>query len=177
MGPWDSDLWDRAQWPDFKTQLPCLAIRSEIGCWTGYVGVPSTHSLFEREFELSHVNFCGPTDEIHYIDPGEVPQDAHVDENNPLSALDVIRLPPKLWFFGFDVAHHDDLIPLMALVDQGVAREYPNMPAHRKPTYKNLDYIIAQCAKISEHLVHIDSEIKGRREGRSIVGVWPVTTY
>jgi hypothetical protein len=172
-GPWDSDPYDRAQWPDFKTQLPCLAIRSEIGCWTGYVGVPQTHTFFDIPAELSRVNFFGPTDEIHYIDPGDVPEDAHVDENNPLSALDVIRLPPKLWFFGFDTAHHNDLIPLMAAVELGVEREYPNMPARQKATYKNLDFIIGQCAKIAEELVQADREIKGSK----FVYMKPVHVY
>lgn len=158
-GPWDQDPYDRAQWPDLQTGLPCLAIRAEIGAWTAYVGVPDAHPLYGQSLEYGRVNFCGPTDELHYIEPPEVAPDAYVDENNPLSALDVVRLPPKLWFFGFDAASGRDIVPLMQAVERKMAKTSNLFRAYGgEPSYKNLDYVIEQCAKLAQTLASTEVE-------------------
>jgi hypothetical protein len=48
-GPWDNEP-DKMQWPDEATGLPCLVVRGPMGSWCGYVGIPSTHPAYGKEY-------------------------------------------------------------------------------------------------------------------------------
>lgn len=110
-GPWDSEAFDKRVWKDADTDLDCMIHRGPLGSWCGYVGVPSSHSLFGVEFDdaennerfsinvhggLTFSEACGTIDDdgsgiCHPSDDGD-----HV------------------WWFGFDCAHYRDLTPGMA---------------------------------------------------------------
>jgi hypothetical protein len=148
-GPWRDEPEDRAQWSDGLTGYPCLAIRSTLGCWAGYVGVCPHHPAFGQELEIGHVNWHCYTDETHYIEPPPEDADAVVDVNDPKgSILSCVRMPDYLWFFGFDFAHAGDAIPSAAAMDVHIR----TTPRGTKETYKDLDYVKKTCTKIALEL-------------------------
>lgn len=100
-GPWDNEL-DRKQWLDEATGLPCLITRTEeTGHLCGYVGVPKSHPLFEKDFYQPDVSVHGGLTYsahcqghiCHVVEEGE-------DDN--------------IWWFGFDAMHGGDLMPRMS---------------------------------------------------------------
>lgn len=104
-GPWDSEPIDKKVWKDSKTGLDCMIHRNHTGSWCGYVGVPSGHKLFGKEYNdeltyhlschggLTFTGSCYGMNEdgsgiCHPADDGD-----HV------------------WWFGFDCAHLHDRSP------------------------------------------------------------------
>jgi hypothetical protein len=148
-GPWDGEP-DREQWSDPMTAYPCLAIRSDIGVWAGYVGVYQFHPAFGVELEnLPHVTWHCYTDEIHFIEPPPEDPNAVVDVDDPKgSILATVRMPDYLWWFGFDFAHGGDAIPCMSTMDVHMK----TTPRGRKETYKDLEYVKKTCATIALEL-------------------------
>lgn len=162
-GPWTSELYDRAQWTDRGTGYHCLAIRSDMGVWCGYVGIPPEHPLYGGDVENAPINasYSGPTDDHHYIEPDPPSEFATIDENDPRSALDVISLRPLLWFYGFDCGHHNDINPMSEsmFARTGLSLKFP---ADRKPvpTYKDLDHVVDRCADLAKTLKHFDGRAR-----------------
>lgn len=128
-GPWDDEP-DKIQWPDPVTGLPCLAVRSSMGNWCGYVGVPEGHPYFMKEYGDVDVachgglTFSGSCAEdgsdhgiCHVVEPGE---------------------SDRVWWLGFDCGHAFDLMPGMRLMEGSV--------------YRNLTYVQDQCFLIAAQL-------------------------
>jgi hypothetical protein len=57
-GPWDTEP-DKVQWPDAVTGLPCLAVRSDLGNWCGYVGVSPDHPDHGKGYDDVDVEIHG----------------------------------------------------------------------------------------------------------------------
>lgn len=148
-GPWDGELEDREQWSDPQTGYPCLAIRCDLGIWAGYVGVEPFHPTFGKEIEeLPGVNWWGPTDEHHFIEPWPEDQNSVVDEADPKgSILSTVRMPDYLWFFGFDFAHAGDLIP--AVVGCPGIPKVARANLEHQGTYKDLAHVKKTCAEVA----------------------------
>jgi hypothetical protein len=150
-GPWDAEDVDREQWADPLTGYPCLAIRSDLGCWAGYVGVYPDHPAFGRELDClpGHrgVNFTGYNDDIHFVAPPPDNPDVCVDETDPKSILDVIRMPDHLWFFGFDTAHAGDAIPSVE-----AALVHFKTSGTKFGTYRDIQFVKQCCANIAKAL-------------------------
>lgn len=149
-GAWDNEP-DKVQWPDPATGLPCLAVRSpHTGSWCGYVGVTEDHKWFGIDYDEAQVdidahggltfsNFCSEHAEkeqhiCHIVEPGE---------------------PDRVWWFGFDCAHADDLMPAVAaaLKKYAIEGKYTFM---RWDHYRDLAYIQAECARIAQQLIKKD---------------------
>lgn len=99
-GPWQNE-YDKKQWQDEETGLPCLVVRGPIGALCGYVGVPKSHPLHGEEYwgidvdvhwGLTYAGLCAKNyaeseGVCHKPSPGE---------------------PDNVWWFGFDCAHSGD---------------------------------------------------------------------
>jgi hypothetical protein len=141
-GPWDGEP-DRAEWRDEATELPCLAKRSRLGSWCGYVAVPPGHPWHGVDYDdlegtevhggLTFAGECSPEHGICHV-PAEG------------ESADV-------WWLGFDCAHAWDLVPgLETMLDQvddrlhsrGVWSDYREINI-----YRDLDYVKAECAQLA----------------------------
>ena len=96
-GPWDNE-------PDRKdfthAGYSCFILRNTSGNWCGYVGVPSTHSCYEKPYNDVDVNVHGG---LTYADKcgGHI---CHIPEPG---------MPDDVWWLGFDTAHWGDLSPML----------------------------------------------------------------
>lgn len=129
-GPWHDEP-DKVQWLDPVTSLPCMVRRGGGGGWCGYVGVPKSHPLFEKDYEkpdvsvhggLTFANVCSGDEQgiCHLVEPGE-------DDN--------------IWWFGFDCSHYGDLRP-----------GDPFQFSDRENQYRDLEYVKAQTLDLARQL-------------------------
>lgn len=142
---WPRGLWDKepdkVQWPDEKTGLPCLAVRSHYGNWCGYVGVAEGHPAFGKGYHeidavvhggLTYADACNPAETpergiCHVVEPGE---------------------PDHVWWLGFDCGHAFDRRPAMEAIYN--RRGEPPWPLHA--VYRTLGYVKLECRKLAKQL-------------------------
>lgn len=111
-GEWDNEP-DKVQWTDEATGLVCLAHRSRMGAWCGYVGLPPSHPLYEREYGDIYKNVANL--DVH----GGLTYSAACQPNHdPVTGRGICHVPEpgepdNLWWLGFDCAHAGDLSPDM----------------------------------------------------------------
>lgn len=134
-GPWDNEP-DKIQWQDIATGFPCLARRTDMGNWCGYVGVADGHPHFGKEYGeldiechggLTYSGFCQHNNGICHI-PGE-------------------GEPDTIWWLGFDCAHYMDYCP--GLMRNQFAKE---------SVYRDLEYVKAECSSIAMQLAEFPSQ-------------------
>lgn len=138
-GLWDDEPQDKVQWTDQATGMPCLARRSRLGNWCGYVAVTSDHPAYGEDYHSVAVDvhggltFAGPCQDgpdaqtvCHIPEPGE---------------------PDDVWWLGFDCAHAYDLVPgIYAIrIDAGI-------PVWDGDVYRTLAYVQAECARLAAQL-------------------------
>ena len=123
-GPWDNEP-DRFEW---RSQgFPCLAARSHVGAWCGYVAVPHGHPWHGKGYADIDTNAHGGltysgscTGRIcHIPEPGE---------------------SDNVWWLGFDCAHAGDLYP----------GGHPLFTDHPW-IYRTLDYVRAEVDALALH--------------------------
>ena len=102
-GPWASEP-DKAQWKDAETGLPCLIVRNRMGALCGYVGVPTTHRLYGKEYEHADVVVHGGLTFSEACQHGE-------NEGTGICHIPGKGEPDTVWWFGFDCAHGFDVMP------------------------------------------------------------------
>lgn len=136
-GPWDSEP-DKIQWNDEQTGLTCIAVRNEtLGHWCGYVGVPPMSPNESKHYDQIDVDvhggltFSGPCqdDPEHGI--------CHVPEPGQ---------PEHLFWFGFDCAHCNDLVPYMLILQRKMGHE------NRWDSYRDLNYVRQQTEHLARQL-------------------------
>jgi hypothetical protein len=120
-GPWDDEV-DLQKFKSFDYE--CVIIRNpELGHWCGYCGIPKSHPFYELPYQKAETDF-----DIH----GGLTFGEHAGERYAGIFTD-----DKLWVFGFDCAHCDDLMPAVPLglvVDSDLAN-YKNQQWVRIETY------------------------------------------
>ena len=127
-GPWNNEpdkaLWDHAGYD-------CLMHRhSTSGHWCGYVGVPSDHALYEKNYEdPAFLNF---TEEITYVDFCRDHICHHGDDFKHA----------KVWWIGFDFAHGCDYSPGIGALGS------PN-------NYKTFEYVKRATEAMAEQLAAV----------------------
>lgn len=130
-GPWHNEF-DKRQWMDVETGLPCLIVRGPVGALCGYVGVPKGHPWYKAHYDscdvevhggLTFAGLCQERDPEHGIchigDDGE--------DDHP-------------WWLGFDCAHCDDLAP-------SYVRHYGN-----PGSYRDARYVAAEVEKLARQI-------------------------
>jgi hypothetical protein len=134
-GPWKNEP-DKVQWQDEATGLPCLAVRNHMGAWCGYVGVAEGHKYFDKHYDeanrdgvsvhggLTFARFC-------YPNPNEAEDICHVPGEGE---------PDRVWWLGFDCAHHKDLCPA------------DTSGMFRRGTYRDLAYVQGECRSLALQL-------------------------
>jgi hypothetical protein len=120
-GPW-VDEPDRVEWRSHG--LPCLIVRNKSnGALCGYVAVPPGHALYGlRDLPLDvhgGITYADACNE-HIC---HVPREGE---------------PAHVWWFGFDCAHAEDLVPLFffrVVAPDGPPASYPGEVAYRDISY------------------------------------------
>ena len=132
FGPWQNEP-DKMQYLDQATGLPCLIVRNNSGALCGYVGVSQTHLLHNKYYTevdvdvhggLTFSSACQITDDpsegiCHLTEPG--------DSDN-------------IWWFGFDCAHYNDLVP-----------NFPNNTQHE--VYRDIAYVKKEIERLAKQLI------------------------
>lgn len=154
-GPW-VDEPDRKEWR--YRGLPCLMVRSHLGNWCGYVGVPPGHPWHGKNFDDVDVRVHGG---LTYSDScrGQV---CHVALPGD---------PDDVWWLGFDCCHAEDLAPgMQALLRKSRERDAdlarleeeteakllahdPDMLRILHGTYRDLLYVEAEVGELAEQAV------------------------
>lgn len=105
VGPW-TDEPDKVLWVDPTADLDCMLLRSQLGNWCGYVGVPEGHPWFGAD-----VDDLEPYPDVH----GGVNYADACQEGQGDDAICHTPLPGRsghLWWLGFDCGHAWDFSPL-----------------------------------------------------------------
>ena len=122
---WDDEP-DQKDWTSERHRLPCAIRRTpSMGTLCGYVGIPSGHPLFAKDYE-----------------------DADVDVHGGLTyGADHVAKGPSdgMWWFGFDCAHGGDAMPGLGLDGRAIL--------FSGDVYRNMAYVEAECEKLAGQLV------------------------
>lgn len=133
-GEWQNEP-DRKQW--HHAGFACLAIRSRLGSWCGYVGVPEGHPAFGQKYSSVDVDVHG---ELTYADRCAA-HICHVPEPG---------FPTEVWWLGFDCGHFMDWVP-------GVAgSETMRSTIDDFVTYKTIEFVTAETERLAEQLAELE---------------------
>ncbi len=138
---WDAGEWDAE--PDrvdfHHVGFACLALRNmKYGSWCGYVGVPSSHPDYQRNYNdvdvdchggLTYGDVCDNEHICHVPQPGE---------------------PDDLCWFGFDCNHCWDIAPGSIMLDKKYGFQRGTDPMS---DYRSLSYVRHQIEKLAEQLL------------------------
>lgn len=122
--------------------LTCVVLATNMGHRCGYVGVPNTHPLYEK-------NYNGLDLRVH---GGLTYSDSNL-KNYPIE-----KSNQMLWFFGFDCAHTGDARDF-ELMSEEYKKVYSNQIFRSIDGYgtvKTLEYCIIECESLALQLVHLE---------------------
>ena len=131
VGEWNNEP-DRDQW--VHAGFACLIVRNGSGSWCGYVGVPSDHPDYGKDYDEVDA-------EVH----GGLTYASACAGN--ICHVPAAGMPDDVWWLGFDTAHGGDVVPFVA----GFAATHLAFP-DLGGTYKNLSYIKAETNRLAEQL-------------------------
>lgn len=147
-GPWENEP-KRVEWR--HAGLPCLVRRGMA--WCGYVGVPPGHPLHgvgygQCPVECAHFteySYCTEHEPDYLIDVHggltyAAPCDG--DEADGICHVPAPGEPEDVWWFGFDCAHYDDLVPGYS----GVGVLNPGA------VYRDIAYVQAETERLADQL-------------------------
>lgn len=127
---------DKAQWIDEQSGYDCLIVRNRLGGLCGYVGVPPEHGQYEKHFEEADID-----EQVHgglsfskFCDPAEP------KENGICHVGEVAN--EKVWWFGFDCGHCNDLRP-----------KDHHMLGLAEVVYRDFDYVKNEVTQLAEALI------------------------
>ena len=138
-GPWKTEP-DKRQWPT-EAGLPGLIVRGPVGALCGYVGVPAGHPFHGLHYDqatergmldahggLTFSRGCSSSE-------NEARNICHIAEDGD---------PDDVWWFGFDCAHLNDIIPC-----------YDSFSLRQKygEEYRDVDYVTAEVERLAKQLV------------------------
>lgn len=132
-GPWSKEP-DEIQWVDVETQLPCMILRSSLGNWCGYGGIPVTHPHFGCDYYPVNARVHGG---LTYAGVGEFLHENHA--------------PTGYWWFGFDCAHSGDLWGFNDPLTWAMHKRYP-----LNYVYRNVEYVMEECRQLARQLYEAD---------------------
>ena len=145
-GEWDNEP-DKVQWIDKATGFDCLIVRvPHHGALCGYVGIPPTLSLFEKEYGDERIDRLDCHGGVTFSDRCEPVQ----DESHGICHTGAVA-NDTVWWIGFDCNHGFDKAPAMH-----------NMPHNEllekmySPKYKNIEYVKESIEVLALQLITED---------------------
>lgn len=134
-GPWDNEP-DRE---DFRYKgVPCLILRNGVGALCGYAGVDSSHPLYE----ISENDACLSAH-------GGITYAGHCSE--PICHVPLEGETDDIWWFGFDTAHYQDIVP-------DFTKFMPFTNAELGQSYKDMAYVRKEIEKLVDQLLKVATE-------------------
>ncbi|SRR5213593_3458359 len=128
-GPWQGEP-NRVEFR--HAGFPCILHRGGMGAWCGYVGVPSRHPWYGKDYDdidakvhggLTYAAKCSG----HIC---HIPQEGESEDT---------------YWLGFDCGHWDDVIPGLRLGSLGM------VPVNETfGTYKNVIWVTAETKRLAE---------------------------
>jgi hypothetical protein len=151
-GPW-TDEPDAMQWSDPATGLPCLIVRAALGNLCGYVGVTPGHPAYGVGWaKLNYTAHGG----INFA------ESCSGEPGTGVCHLPSKGEPDKVWWIGFDCAHGFDVLPFGATLAEGIVRRTGRGGRGYDHTYKDIEYVKRQCARLAQQLdAHAKREARG----------------
>lgn len=160
--PW----WREANSLDFEADgLKCAMRRGPLGAWCGYVGVPGNHPWFGLTYNATikpTKDMLGPRDRQDF---GPIDllcaalSGKDIEEEMTISlalrvhggvtytdAFAPYSEPDGNWWFGFDCAHSDDIIPAFA---------EKHLSHHDNGIYRDQSYVVSECQSLAAQLVRV----------------------
>jgi hypothetical protein len=136
-GPWQNEP-DRV---DFvHAGFACLALRGAChGAWCAYVGVPSDHPAYGKNYDDVDVGVHGG---LTYAGKCREPI-CHVPEPG---------MPDDVWWFGFDCAHAWDLAPGHEALARPFRIAHPPPDGMPEDVYRDLPFVRQQIESLAEQL-------------------------
>ncbi len=155
-GPWQGEP-DKVQYTDEATGLPCLAVRAHLGNWCGYVGVAEGHPLFGVGYDQCPRGCaewgCCHRPDGHLDVHGGITYAAACQEGDEARSICHVPEPGQpdhVWWFGWDCAHADDLVPGLAARLLAGRAFLKGMARHE--TYRNLEFVREQNRQLAAQL-------------------------
>mgnify|MGYP001616638723 CR=1 FL=1 len=133
---YDKSTWRKGEWdnePDrvdfIHAKFSCFILRNYLGSWCGYVGVPSNHPYYEKDYNNLDIDVHGG---LTYA--GSCNESiCHIPEEG---------MPDDVWWLGFDTGHYMDICPSINLTfGDGV--------------YRDMEYMISETKKLAEQLAEV----------------------
>lgn len=136
-GPWMSEP-DYIAFIDSETTYPCVAKRTLLGAFVGYVGVDAKHPLYmatldQQEFDFIDCHNAAPTFAAF------LPEES-VNFSPPV----------RHWWIGFDCMHDNDMCPWRTPVGR------PRRRTNNKEQYRDLKYVKEQLEFLASQLATFD---------------------
>lgn len=129
-GSWDNEP-DKIHFVDEATDMDCLIVRVQhSGHLCGYVAIEPGHPAHKANYNRVQV-------EVH----GGLTYGAMCDEQGHICHIPREGKPHDVFWLGFDHAHSGDLRPAQS--DQ----------IFRGGVYRDLDYVLSECASLAQQLV------------------------
>lgn len=141
-GEWNNEP-DKAQWIDEESGLDCLIVRGPSGALCGYVGVPPSHPLFDKDY--SEGDSYGHNLDCHGGITFSARCDPSDDESRHICHSGDVANKLVYWF-GFDCNHIYDLAP-------GSSMPFGFVDDH--DTYRDLQYVKGQTTFLAKQLMEI----------------------
>jgi len=144
----------KVSWTAPVTDLPCIVTRGDLGNLCGYVGVEPDHPWHGK----SYLDISSEIT-VH----GGVTYSAPCQEGYDPS-IGVCHTPEKgktddVWWFGFDCAHANDLVPTFLTTFRGspLGVDFPEAAATiiNSGIYRDLRYVQDECAMLAHQLHRI----------------------
>jgi len=133
-GPWDSEP-DRLDF--IHAGFSCLLLRSHVGAWCGYVGVPETHPAFGKDYDDVEVEVHGGLTYMGLC-------------RESICHVPIPGMPEKVWWLGFDMIHSHDYAP--GLFRNSQLFEMFGDSGSPKGIYHNINDAQAEVCKLAEQL-------------------------
>lgn len=130
-GPW-KDEFDKMQYEDPETGMPCLIVRGPSGALCGYVGVPESHPCYRMGYEEVGVDVHG----------GLTFSSLCTENEHGICHIPAEGEPDNVWWLGYDCAHLGDLCPAYERIGS----------FGYETTYKNVDYVKGENASLARQL-------------------------
>ena len=146
VGEWTEEP-DRV---DFHAHgFACLLHRNRMGAWCGYVGVAPWHPYHGKGYDDIESDYIGG-EFIGGVDVHGGLTYAGACEP-PLCHIPAPGEVEELWWFGFDLAHAGDKVPVMLKYERDIP-DWPESKYDRMDIYRNVAYARMETTQLARQL-------------------------